>query len=94
MQASINLGHFPKAFKHTTTIILGKSGKPDYIKAKIYRPIALENIIGKIMKSVMTDIVNYLTETHELLSAQHYKERPGRSADDAMMLLSENIHEA
>src|SRR5436190_7584096 len=94
MQASINLGHFPKSFKHTTTIVLRKPGKSDYTNAKAYRPIALENTLGKVMESVMADIISYLTETHELLPAQHYGGRPGRSAEDAMMVLSENIHEA
>ena len=94
VQASINIGHFPKPFKTTTTIVLRKPGKPDYTKPKAYRPIALENTIGKILESVMADTLSYLTEKYELLPAQHYGERPGRTAEDAMMILSENIHEA
>ena len=94
VQASINIGHFPKPFKTTTTIVLRKPGKPDYTKPKAYRPIALENTIGKILESVMADTLSYLTEKYELLPAQHYGGRPGRTAEDAMMILSENIHEA
>ena len=42
----------------------------------------------------MADLISYLTETHELLPSHHYGGRPGRSAEDAMMILSENIHKA
>jgi hypothetical protein len=68
MQASINLRYFPKPFKHTTTIVLRKPGKPDYNKAKAYRPITLENTLGKVMESIMADIMSYLTKTYQLLS--------------------------
>lgn len=49
-QASFNLTHFPNAFKESTTIILKKPNKPDYIKAKAYRSIALESTIGKVLE--------------------------------------------
>jgi ribonuclease HI len=94
MQASLRLAHFPKPFKHTITVVLRKPGKPDYTKAKAYRPIALENALGKVMESIMADLMSYLTEEYQLLPAQHYGGRPGRSAEDAMVALSESIHGA
>ena len=94
MQASLDLGHYPKPFKHSTTVVLRKPSKPDYTKPKAYPPIALENTLGKVLESIIADMVSYLTETHELLPAQHYGERPGRSAGNAMMILSESIHKA
>jgi len=74
------------------TIILRKPGKPDYTKAKAYQPIALESALGKVMESIITDIISYLTETYELLSRQHYGGRPGRSTEDALTMLSETIY--
>ena len=94
MQASLDLGHYPKPFKHTTTVVLRKPSKPDYTKVKAYRPIALESTIGKIMESVIAEIMGYLTEEHRLLPTQHYGGRPGKSAEDAMMTLSEDIYQA
>jgi len=94
MQASLDLGYFPKAFKRTKTIVLRKPGKPDYTLSKAYRPIALENTIGKVFESVMAESISYLTEHYELLPPEHYGGRPGRSAEDAMAILSENIHKA
>ena len=75
-------------------MVLRKPGKPDYTVTKAYRPIALENTLGKVLESVMADTISYLTETYELLPAHHYGGRPGRSAEDAMMILTENIHKA
>ena len=94
LQASVNLSYFPKALKQTTTVVLRKPGKPDYTKAKAYRPITLESTIGKVFESVMAEMLSYLTETNELLPAHHYGGRPGRSTEDALMILQENIYKA
>ena len=94
MQASLDMGYFPKAFRTSTTVVLRKPDKPDYTKSKAYRPVALENTLGKILESVMATMISYLTETHELLPKEHYGARPGRSTEDPAMILSERIHKA
>ena len=94
MQASLDMEYFPKAFRTSTTVVLRKPAKPDYTKSKAYRPVALENTLGKIFESVMATIISYLAETHELLPKGHYGARPGRSTEDAMMVLSERIYQA
>jgi len=94
LQATIDLGHFPETLKKTTTIVLRKPGKPDYTKAKAYRPIALESTVGKVFESVVAETLSYLTETYELLPAHHFGGRPGRSTDDALMIMVENIYRA
>jgi hypothetical protein len=94
MQASIDLGYFPKSFKQTNTVVLRKPGKSDYTVTKAYRSIALENTLGKVLESVMADIISYLTETYELLPAHHYGGQPRRIVEDAMMILIENIYKA
>ena len=94
LQASLDLGHFPKIFRDSTTVVMRKPGKPDYTRCKAYRPIALESTMGKIFESVMAEILSYLTETYRLLPDHHYGGRPGRSAEDALMILSESIHRA
>jgi Reverse transcriptase (RNA-dependent DNA polymerase) len=94
LQASLDLGYFPTAFKATTTVVIRKPQKPDYTKAKAYRPIALENTIGKIFESVISESISYLVETKQLLPSHHFGGRPGRSATDAMLVLVEEIHKA
>jgi Reverse transcriptase (RNA-dependent DNA polymerase) len=93
-QESLAAGHFPTVFKELVTLVLHKPKKPDYTKANAYRPIALECTLGKVLESVMAETISYLTETHELLPPTHFGGRPCRTTEDAMMLLTENIHSA
>jgi len=94
IQASINLGHFPATFKSTTTVVLRKPAKPDYTKPNAYRPIALENTMGKIIESVVTELLSYTAEEYNLLPDQHYGGRPGRTGEEAMIVLTEKIFNA
>jgi len=73
-------------------MILRKSNKSNYIKVKIYRSIVFENIINKIMKNIITEIINYLIKTHELLSSYHYKKYSDRNTENAMIIISKNIY--
>jgi hypothetical protein len=68
-QACLDLGYFPSTFKKTLTVVLRKPNKPDYTKPNAYRPIALECTIGKILESIITELLSYLIETHNLLPA-------------------------
>jgi hypothetical protein len=45
------------------------------------------------MESVITEVISHLTETHKFLPP-HYEASPGRSTEDAMMIISENSHQA
>ena len=75
-------------------VVLRKPGKLDYTKSKAYRPITLENTIGKIFESMVTKMLSYLMEKQGLLPEHHYGGRPGLSTEDAMITLMENIHKA
>ena len=46
------------------------------------------------MESVIAEMLSYITEEHQLLPAQHFGGRPGRTTEDAMMILTERIHAA
>ena len=92
MLASLKIEHFLKSFKQMIIMILRKSNKSDYIKVKIYRLIAFENIINKIMKSIITKIINYLIKIHELLSSYHYEKHSNKSIKDTIIIISENIY--
>ena len=93
-QTSFDQGHFPSAFKESTTLVLRKPNKPDYTKPNAYRPIALESTLGKLLESIIAEMLSYLTETHELLPKTHFGGRPRRTADDAMLVLTESIYAA
>ena len=93
-QASMDLSYFPKIFRDSTTVVIRKSAKPDYTRSKAYHPIALKCTLGKIFKSIIAEILSYLTETHRLLPDHYYQGRPGQSTEDALLVLSESIHRA
>lgn len=94
IQASLDTGHFPKPLKKTITVVLRKPLKPDYTKPNAYQPIALENTIGKVIESIITELISYLIKTRGLLPANHFGGRPQRTTTDAMTVLTENIHRA
>jgi len=49
----INLGHWPSHFKMSTSIIIPKPNKALYDIPKIFRPIVLLNMLGKLIKKVI-----------------------------------------
>ena len=69
MQTSFDNDHFLIIFKTITIVILRKSDKLDYIKSNTYRSIVLKNTLEKIMKSIITNLISYIIELHELLFA-------------------------
>ena len=86
--------HFPAIFKESMTLVLRKPNKPDYTKPNAYLSIALESTISKVLESVMAETISYLMETYGLPPANHFGGCPGRTTEDAMIILTENIHEA
>ena len=93
-QACIDTGYFPSTFRKTLTVVLRKPNKPDYTKPSAYRSTTLKCTIGKLLESIITELLNYLIETHDLLPGNHFEARPQHTTEDAMVVLSENIYRA
>ena len=66
-QACIEVGHHPPQFKEANTVILKKPAKKDYSELKSYRPIALLDILGKALETVVLRKLSDLAEEHYLL---------------------------
>ena len=75
-------------------VVLRKPNKPDYSVPKAYRPISLLETISKGLEAVVARRLSYLAETYRLLPENHFGGRPQRSAEQALNLLVEKIHEA
>ncbi len=56
-------------------IVLYKLKKNDYIDLKIYRFIALLNIMSKALKSIMIKRLSDIAETHYMLSNAQMRAR-------------------
>lgn len=88
----LTLGFYPSHFKNSITIVLCKpAGKQDYTQTKSYKPIALLNIIGKLLKSIITQRLSYMTETHQLLLIIHFDERKSTLTKNAVHFFLEHI---
>lgn len=54
------------------------SHKNDYTQVKLYKPIALLDIIGKVFESILAKKISILTKIDHLLLKTHFGE--GRNA--------------
>lgn len=74
--------------------MLRKSGKPDYTIPGAYRPISLLNPLGKLLEAVVARRLSYLAESSGLLPDTQYGGRPGRTTEQALLVLSNAIDRA
>ncbi|KAJ5865178.1 uncharacterized protein N7529_007094 [Penicillium soppii] len=92
--ASLEEGTLPKQWRHAKIIPLRKPNKEDYTIAKAWRPISLLATLGKILESVVAERISHAVETHGLLPTSHFGARKQRSAEQALLLLQEQIYAA
>ena len=93
-RASLELRYVPERWRTARIVVLRKPNKPDYWKAKAYRPISLLETVGKGLETVIARRLSYLAEAYRLLPENHFGGRPQRSGEQALNVLIEKIHEA
>jgi hypothetical protein len=93
-QASLEGGTLPRQWRHAKIIPLKKPNKENYTIAKAWRPISLLATLGKILESVVAERISHAVETHGLLPTSHFGARKQRSAEQALLLLQEQIYTA
>jgi len=81
-----------KQFKKTQTIVLCKSKKSDYIDSKMYRLIALLNIMSKALKLIMIKRLSDIVETHYMLSNAQMRARRKQFMISTLDLLIDQVH--
>jgi hypothetical protein len=86
------LSIYSTAFKRAITVLLRKLKKEDYSNPKIYRLIALLNILGKALKAVVAERIQFAAETHGLLPNTQIGGRRMRSTETALQLITNKIH--
>jgi hypothetical protein len=93
-RASLEEGKLPDQWRHAKIIPLKKSDKEDYTVAKAWRPISLLATLGKVLESVVAERISHMVETYGLLPTNHFGARKQRSAEQALLLLQEQIYTA
>ena len=82
--ASITLGHVPRAWRDVECIFLPKAGKPDYSERRAFRPISLMSVLFKTLERL---VLYRLEETALLLHPLHKNQFggiAGKSTDHAL----------
>ena len=82
-QRMLELGVHPASWKTARVLPVPKPGA-DLHSAKGYRPIALLNVLSKVMESLMKDRMSFLLETRNLLSDCQQGFRQTRSTELAL----------
>jgi len=56
-----------ESLKESITVVLYKEGKKDYSLLGSYRPIALKNMLAKVLEKHVANIISKAAEEHRLL---------------------------
>ena len=93
-QGCLDWEYYPTTFKLARTIVLKKPGKPDYQQPRAWRPIALLEVVSKVIEAVISGYLRRLAEEHGLLPDRQMGARKGRSTESALALLLSQIRAA
>jgi hypothetical protein len=89
-RASLEEGPLPSQWRHAKIIPLKKPGKEDYTIAKASRPISLLATLGKVLQ--IAERISHAVEIHDLHPTNHIGVRKQHSAEQALILLQEQIY--
>jgi ribonuclease HI len=91
---SIELGYHPQRWRCAQIVVLRKPGKPDYSQPGAYRPISLLNTLGKLLEAVVARRLSFYAEHYGLLPDTQFGGRPGRTTEQALLVLANAIDKA
>ncbi len=90
--ACVTHKYYLKQFKKTQTIVLHKLKKSDYTDSKMYRFIALLDIMSKVLKSIMIKRLSDIVEIHYMLSNAQMRARCKWFVISTLNLLINQVH--
>jgi len=86
-QAANTLNYYPQEWSLTETVILKKPGKLDYTSPSAWQPIVLSDGMARLLNSCQMEDIVTMCEKHDLLPANHFGARPGRTMTDSLHML-------
>jgi hypothetical protein len=94
--ACLALEYFPRRFRCAEVVVLAKAGKTGKIvhTPGAYRPVALLCAIGKVMEKTMSERIAAAAERYNLLPEGQMGNRPGRSTELAIHMVTEAVYTA
>lgn len=92
--ACVRFGVQPSSLKLSNTVVIPKPHKPDYSRAKAYRPIVLLNCIGKLLEKIIAKRLQFDAQKFGILHPCQFGGTMQHSTTDAATLLIHNIKQA
>jgi ribonuclease HI/exonuclease III len=87
-------GHHPTLWRNSLTVVIPKPNKPDYKKARAYRPVALLPCLSKVLEKIVATRLGIICEKFQLLHNTQMGGRRQRSAMDAVSCLVHDVETA
>ena len=84
----INLGHWPDYFKQSSMIIIPKPNKSSYDHAKMFHPIVLLNMLGKLIKKVIAERIQFIVMKNNFIHLCQLGRLKFKSTTDAGVALT------
>jgi hypothetical protein len=88
------LKYHPQEWSLTEMLILKKPGKPDYTIPSAWRPIVISDGLARLLNSCQAEEMVTMCEKHNILLANHFGARPGRTMTDSIHLLMKTVKDA
>ena len=83
----INLGHWPKYFKISTTVIIPKPNKISYNNPNTFCPITLLNTLGKLVEKVITERLQFIVTSNNFIHLSQLGSLKFKSTNDVGIAL-------
>ena len=85
------LGHWPNYFKYSSTIIISKPNETLYDQPKVFRPIVLLNTLGKLIKKVIAERLQFTVASNNFIHPSQLGSLKFKSTMDAGIALTHII---
>jgi hypothetical protein len=91
-KACVTLGHWPRHFKDSLSVIIPKPGKPSYSTPKAFRPIVLLNTLGKLVEKMLARRLQFDGVAHGAFEPMQFGGVAQWSTEDAGVYLTHLVH--
>ncbi|CAA7271389.1 unnamed protein product [Cyclocybe aegerita] len=86
--ACLRVGHWPRIFKESLSVIVPKLSKPSYAVPKAFRPIVLLITFGKLIEKMIANRIQFDTVKHDIFHPNQLGGICQRSTEDAGLILT------
>ncbi|CAA7271383.1 unnamed protein product [Cyclocybe aegerita] len=86
--ACLRVGHWPRIFKESLSVIVPKPNKPSYAIPKAFRPIVLLITFGKLIEKMIANRIQFDAVKHDIFHPNQLGGICQRSTEDAGLILT------